>query len=103
MGRFTRSKVPPEVADFHERVASAFADAERSQFYSAVLLEDISLDGAATTPVPHKLGRKVRGFVVVKKDTSSDISWDLADTADLTKYLPLFTDAMDTVASLVVF
>lgn len=66
------------------------------------LLEGITVSTTETL-VQHKLGRKVRGWHIVRKNGYADVKDNIDDTtADLNKFLPLLAESEVTI-SLVVF
>ena len=98
--KFTRSHVPPEVRDFHERSASAFADLERHPLYSAILVEvpddanGRAFTSAADTDVAHKLGRKVVGFIPAYLDGAANLRVSTSATAkNDDRFITLVSDA----------
>lgn len=71
-----------------------------SEVIDGVLLEDISLVSASTTSVPHKLGRNIQGWIVVRNDTNCAV-WETTASTD-NEFIALNTSA-DTTVSLWVF
>lgn len=50
-----------------------------SQIIDGILLKDIILQGSTTNEVSHKLGRKLLGWIIIRKRANSTI-WDEQDT-----------------------
>lgn len=57
------------------------------EILDGILLEDISLLSANPNVINHKLGRKLRGYIIVRQDTNTNI-WD-SQTSNTTPSLTL--------------
>lgn len=99
---------PRDIVQVQDNVATILNEIVDKPHMDSFLLEGVELDGysseanVVTTLVEHKLGRKVRGWFVVDRDNNGTVWRDTSSTADLTKYLPLKSEAPVTIA-LVVF
>ncbi len=106
MARFSRSKVPPEVAALQERTASAFADLERDpeKDFSDVTVplnsSDRAFDAGTERAVAHKLGRVPVGWRILDIDGMATI-WRSDDSDD--KFLYLTSNANVTTVTVRVF
>ena len=56
---------------------------------NGVLLEDVQLKGATVTHVPHTLGRRYKGYIVVSNNLTTTIIVDDDGNPDKTKYIGL--------------
>ncbi len=96
--RFTRSQVPSEAREFHERTAAAFSALESNPFNGSVIVET-DANGAALTfaagvtkLVPHRLGRRVRYWRVIDQDAAATFYRDRTSTANPDLFLALRSD-----------
>lgn len=62
-----------------ERIQSSIARTFRRLTSQAQILQGVALTAGAVTPVPHSLGRKLVGFVVVRRRANAAI-WDAQDS-----------------------
>ena len=66
------------------------------------LIEDIVLVAGYENWILHGLGRKIRGFELVKSNSGTVVYWATSSAANMEKYLPVRTSSNATV-SVVVF
>ena len=84
MSRFSRSKVPPDVAALQERTASAFADLERDpeKDFSDVTVplnsNGRAFDAGVDREINHLLGRKPIGWRISDIDGGPASIWRTA-------------------------
>lgn len=64
---------------FQDAVGLVLQSVVTRPILDGVMIEEISLVGTVPQAIDHKLGRKVRGWIVVRKSATADI-WDLQDT-----------------------
>ena len=64
---------------FQSNVEEAVNPLINAEIVNGVLLKDIYMDAETVTLVQHKLGRKVRGWVVVRLRADARI-WDVQDS-----------------------
>jgi hypothetical protein len=72
-----------------DRIADAFSAISSSDVINGVLLKSLSLSTGVENLIAHKLGRKPKGYIVIRKRSQSDI-WDEQDSVEMpNKYLDL--------------
>ena len=91
-----------DITQINENVRRAIEEANAKPQNNDVLLENITLTGASTTEVEHRLGRRFRGWYVVDSTAAAIIHRNAASAADLGLFLPLIASVTTTV-SLVIF
>ncbi len=101
MPSFTFKKIKTKDEDLtrvQNAVASAVDPLLANPILDGRLVEGIVLTAAVFTNVPHKLGRKVRGFFIADRNAQATV-WRDPSTAnpDEAKFLRLTTDATVTI------
>lgn len=64
-----------DIKQLQDAVANTLQTITQREILDGVLLTDIYVATGAARDIEHKLGRKPRGYVVVKRDAESEI-WD---------------------------
>ena len=64
-----------ELRQVQDSVASVLRDVTSRSILDGRLLEDIVLEEGVVATIPHKLGRKLLGWILVRKDANEDV-WD---------------------------
>lgn len=87
--------------------SDAFRAIREVSILNGLLLEDISIKGATATYVPHNLGRRCKGYVVVSNNQATSLVLDDSSNPDRTKYIGLksmnSSGGVDSTVSLWVF
>ena len=98
MKSFKKIKIiKPETARFQENVEQALKPITDARIIDGILIKEVSLLSADDNFINHKLGRKVQGWLVVRKRADSRV-WDLQDSnVNDTKTLKLKCSADVTV------
>lgn len=99
--RFIKIRTQDEdLNKMQERVEAAFQPIFNSEIVNGVFLEEINLVTGSDNIIEHKLGRKVRGYIVVSKSANSNVYDKINDASDTTNknfYLNLQCSANVTV------
>lgn len=76
----------------------------RSDLFEGRLIEDVQLTSGITSRVPHKLGRKLKGYVIVRCNTASVTFSDSQNSAtEPDKYLHIRPTGGSPLVSILVF
>lgn len=81
-------------------------DGMRSPLSGARILEDVELTSGTTARIPHGLGRRLRGWIVVRTNegaTLGSLHDEQADHTDTAKFLYLRAEGYSPTVSLLVF
>ena len=84
-----------------EYIATAFDGIQKSEIINGVLLKDVALINGATE-VAHKLGRELRGWIVVGQSASASI-WDSQATHTRKRKTLMLNSSAAVTVSLWVF
>ena len=72
--KYRRSRYgDPETEALSQSVSDVFGQLADNPILSGQLLTGVTLKAGAETPVPHRLGRKPKGVIVVGQSAASDI------------------------------
>ena len=91
---FPMARVFNNAQDHLEEVINPITD---SQIIAGVILEDIALNSSTFTTIEHKLGRKPRGYLVIRKSAAQTVFEDAGDYANRKLFLRLKSSAALTV------
>lgn len=103
MKKFKKLIIPPDfpmarvfnnAQDHLEEVINPITD---SQIIDGVILEDIALNSSTFTTIEHKLGRKPRGYIVIRKSAAQTVFEDAGDYANRKLFLKLKSSGAVTV------
>lgn len=87
-----------DVKQLQDAVASTFQQVVNKEILDGILLEGIELVATEWINVEHKLGRAVRGYIVVRTNASGSLSEDLAANPAPTKFIRLSSDQTRTIS-----
>lgn len=85
------------LAQVQKNVDTAVSSLSKNALLAGTLVEGIVLS-ANTTLVPHKLGRKYKGYIIVKSSAAASYYVPPSATVDETLYCPLIASAGVTVS-----
>lgn len=78
-----------ELNQIQDRISDVFTAISSSDIINGVLLKSIFLSTGEENLIAHKLGRKPKGYIVIRKRSQSEI-WDEQDSVQMpNKYLDL--------------
>lgn len=83
-------------------VQTMFKYLNLSVLKDAMLLENVSIDTGLSVGIPHKLGRKPKGYIVVKQNAEANI-WFSDTTENLEKLYLTLNSSANVIVSLIVF
>lgn len=94
---------PRDLIEVQQRLQRYTDEIDAKPHLASFIIEGVELTSGAAVLVPHKLGRKVAGYWVIKRSANA-VVWDEIDTTDedLAQVLPLQCSA-DVTVDLVVF
>lgn len=80
-----------------DRIKATLGALVQVPLFDGVLIENLELTSGAFTPVPHKLARPWRGYIVVSKTANAQL-WNRAPAEDAALFLHLQPSASVTVS-----
>lgn len=91
------SVTDPELQSLQYRLEETLRPVTDSSIIDGRLIEDISLASGTTSKIAHKLGRKLRGWIVTGKNAAQHIYDDNSGKTDLDTYIHLTASGTVTV------
>ena len=85
-----------------QSTANSLSQLTNNPLLSGILIEDIQLIFGENKSINHGLGRKIRGYLIVKKNNAIDVWMDPA-AQSLPERLLVLTPSADAIISLYVF
>ena len=103
MKKFKKLMFPPDFPysrvfnNAQEHVESVINPVLDSAIIDGVLLEDIALVSGSFTSIEHKLGRKPRGYLVIRKSAAETVYEDVGDYDNRKLFIKLRASGSVTV------
>ena len=91
---FPMARVFNNAQDHLEEVINPITD---SQIIDGVILEDIALNSSTFTTIEHKLGRKPRGYLVIRKSAAQTVYEEAGDYDNRKLFIKLRASGTVTV------
>jgi hypothetical protein len=90
------------VRQLQDATDSVLRSISARQILDGILIEDVELDSAGDNLIEHKLGRKLRGWIVVRQNINTNV-WDSQDSNLLPDKTLILNCGSDVTVSLWVF
>tara|TARA_R110002020_G_scaffold270417_3_gene485704 strand:- start:1259 stop:1576 length:318 start_codon:yes stop_codon:yes gene_type:complete len=87
----------PKIQDLEYRIEEAFRPITDSSIIDGRLISDIELASGTVSKIAHKLGRAIRGWVVVGKNAAQHVYDDNSGQSDLDTFIHLTAGGTVTV------
>ena len=103
MKKFKKLIIPPDFPmarvfnNAQDHIESVINPVLDSAIVNGVILEDIDLVSGSFTSVEHKLGRKPRGYLVIRKSAAQTVYEDVGDYDNRKLFLKLRASGSVTV------
>ena len=103
MKKFKKLTIPPDFPmarvfnTAQDHVESVINPVLNSAIIDGVILEDIDLVSGSFTSVEHKLGRKPRGYLVIRKSAAETVYEDVGDYDNRKLFIKLRASGTVTV------
>jgi hypothetical protein len=102
MKAYKKKGLDDNINKVQDNVQLALNPIINSPIINGILLSNITLTSGQDNIIEHKLGRELRGYLVVKKSANSNI-WDLQDINKLSRLTLNLQCSTNCVISLWVF
>lgn len=83
------SVTDPQINEIQYRLETVFRPITDSVIVDGTMIEDIELSSGVSTKIAHKLGRTVKGWIVIRKNAAQHVYDENSGQTDLDTYLHL--------------
>lgn len=88
----------PEIQNFQYRLEETLRPITDSSIIDGRIILDVDLASGTSTKIAHKLGRKLKGWIVVGKDAAQHVYDENSGESDLDTFLHLTAGGTVTVS-----
>ena len=103
MKKFKKGYIPPDfpfAREFNiaqEHIEEVINPLTNSLIVDGIIVEDVVLNSSTFTDIEHKLGRKPRGYIVIRKSAAQTVFEDAGDYGNRKLFLKLKASGAVTV------